>query len=402
MNRNGREKLSEELPIICRAASFLAAHFFKWQARSLNPPMRRKRLKTIGLILGAIIWLVGIEQTTYCESNPPASLVNIAKAATPIKIDGVMSEGEWPTAARIELNHQVQPGDNTSPSERTEVYFACTREHLYIAFRAFDSNPSAIRARVGRREDIFNDDYVTLYLDTYFRSPGALTFVNTRQIVDPDWGVKLTGKIGANSVGILSSSDRAPGLRLAPESVDYGSTAHFNIFRYQRDILRGFFIHSNYARKAASRQDMEDNCVKGTICVIYHFTTAREFTRGKRFSDALTKQQEFINVTQALSPAVLLQQTLYALAGTDQTRYENFLRQRDEYHKQWNAYFNPKIFDELPLTSADYNNIPRFHFQEESFNQVLTRVVLPFTALTISALAITVVGMHKYKRYPMV
>lgn len=50
----------------------------------------------------------------------------------------------------------------------------------------------------------------------FFQSPGALSFVDTRQIVDPDWGAKLTGKTGANTVGVLTSSDRAPGLRAAP------------------------------------------------------------------------------------------------------------------------------------------------------------------------------------------
>jgi hypothetical protein len=82
--------------------------------------------------------------------------------------------------------------------------------------------------------------------DEVFRSPGALTFVNTRQIVDPDWGLKLTGKIGKNTIGILSASDRAPGLVVAPEHPDFGENASFNILRYQRDVLRdsrvGIFI----------------------------------------------------------------------------------------------------------------------------------------------------------------
>jgi hypothetical protein len=132
--------------------------------------MQDKRIKSLAFCAGFLLWLVAAEPMAYCETTPAAPVVNVVKAATPIKIDGVMSEGEWPTVARIELNYQVQPGDNTSPSERTEIYFAYTREHLYIAFRAFDSNPSAIRARVGRREDIFNDDYVTLYLNQTARA----------------------------------------------------------------------------------------------------------------------------------------------------------------------------------------------------------------------------------------
>lgn len=412
-------------------------------------------------------------QTTTPATDSPVSPINarspvqrdvpLGKLTAVPGIDGVMSEGEWKGAARVELGFQVQPGDNAPPSEATEVSLASDREHLYLAFHAFDSNPSAVRARVTRRDDVYNDDYVAVYLDTYddrrrayvlyfnplgiqadgiitggnlattggevedltwdgiytskgaitkdgyiveaaipfkslrfqagkgkrwglhigrfvarkaeriywqpisrdrsellaqmgtvsglddvytgrtldliptltasingereafplmpsgarlnsvnrlepgltatytitpnltlsaainpdfsqieadvpqidvnqrfplffperrpfflegaetFSSPGLLTFVNTRQIVDPDWGVKLTGKIGKNTIGILSASDRAPGFqRLQPTSLDFGKNAQFNILRYQRDILRNsrvgaFFTDHRFA-----------------------------------------------------------------------------------------------------------------------------------------------------------
>lgn len=409
--------------------------------------MPRKKLISISLPVVAIFVIVITHSVARPESNSPAPTVQVTKVSTPITIDGVMSDGEWSSAERIELGYQVQPGDNAPPTERSEFYLTYTSEHLYVAFRAFDSDPSAIRARVSRREDIFNDDYFAVYLDTYddrrrayvfyfnplgiqadgiyteglgvgrdwgrnvdltwdgileskgaltsdgyiveaaipfktmrfqagkerrwglhvqrwiarkaenihwrpisrdvsalliqmgaitgldeiytgraldiiptvtlsatgdrrpdrrfdnvnkfdpgltavwaitpnlilsaaanpdfsqieadvpqievnqrfplffpdkrpfffegdqyFRSPGALTFLNTRQIVDPDWGIKLTGKIGANTIGALSASDRAPGLSLAVSDADYRSQAYFNILRYQRDIMKGSTI----------------------------------------------------------------------------------------------------------------------------------------------------------------
>lgn len=73
-----------------------------------------------------------------------------------------------------------------------------------------------------------------------FRSAfeAAPRLVDTRQIVEPDWGIKLTGKIGKNTLGILSASDNAPGLRIDPNSPEFGKNAQFNIFRYSRDILK--------------------------------------------------------------------------------------------------------------------------------------------------------------------
>ena len=44
-----------------------------------------------------------------------------------------------------------------------------------------------------------------------FDVPGPVTFVHTRTIVDPDYGAKLTGKVGAMSLGVLAANDVAPG-----------------------------------------------------------------------------------------------------------------------------------------------------------------------------------------------
>jgi hypothetical protein len=367
----------------------------------------------------------------------------LGRLAAPPSVDGVIAPGEWEGAGRVDLRYQVQPGDNAPPSERTEVLLAADATHLFVAFQAFDSEPASVRARVSRRDDVFQDDYVTVHLDTfddrrrayvfhfnpvgiqsdgiynegravgrdwaanvdaswdgvlvskgvvngegyvveaaipfatlryqagpgrafglhlsrwisrkaeivhwrpisrdassllvqmgrltglegigrgrtldlipeavgsvtdtqqpggaedrdadgepgltatwaltpnmtlagaanpdfsqieadvpqidvnqrfplfypekrpfflegdqYFRSPGALTFVNTRQIVDPDWGVKLAGKTGRQSVGLLAASDKAPGERPVGGTLAPGENALFGIARYQRDLFR--------------------------------------------------------------------------------------------------------------------------------------------------------------------
>jgi hypothetical protein len=64
---------------------------------------------------------------------------------------------------------------------------------------------------------------------------GGINLVDTRQIVDPDWGLKLAGKVGRHTIGILSASDRAPGLR---EAKGEAKQAFFNVARLQRDFLQ--------------------------------------------------------------------------------------------------------------------------------------------------------------------
>lgn len=91
----------------------------------------------------------------------------VPRIQTPPVIDGVIGEGEWRQAAPLTLDYQTQPGDNVAPSERTEFRVGFDSDHLYVAMRAWDSEPDAVRGRVTRRDDIFGDDYVTVHLDTY-------------------------------------------------------------------------------------------------------------------------------------------------------------------------------------------------------------------------------------------
>lgn len=366
----------------------------------------------------------------------------VPRLMAPPVIDGVAGDDEWAGAVRTSLRYQTQPGDNTAPSQQTEVRIAYGPEHLFVAFIATDE-ATDVRARVTRRDDIAGDDFVMLYLDTYndrrrayvfwfnpfgiqadgiftegvstgrnfdgnidrtwdgvltskgtltttgyvveaaipfttlrfprqevatwglhverwiarrgeriswqpisrtaaslltqmgtieglrlpsrgssyelvptavasvsderigdrdrqidpgltgswsmtpnltasaainpdfsqiesdvpqievnqrfplryaekrpffyeggqfFRSPGAMNFLDTRQIVDPDWGGKLTGKAGANTIGVLTAADRAPGMRVAPGAGGDGESSNVFVGRYQRDVLQNSTI----------------------------------------------------------------------------------------------------------------------------------------------------------------
>ncbi len=101
------------------------------------------------------------------ETTAPARAAKLDKLVAKPNIDGVIVAGEWQGAVKLELRNQIQPGDNAAPSEKTEVFLAYDREHLYLAFHAYDSEPAAIRARVVRRDDVYLDDYVSVYLDTF-------------------------------------------------------------------------------------------------------------------------------------------------------------------------------------------------------------------------------------------
>lgn len=60
--------------------------------------------------------------------------------------------------------------------------------------------------------------------------------VFTRDIVDPTYGVRLTGKRGPWNLGFLFADDRSPGLIVPHSDPAYGERAHFAIGRVSYDI----------------------------------------------------------------------------------------------------------------------------------------------------------------------
>lgn len=92
--------------------------------------------------------------------------MTIPKFVKPPVIDGKLDEPVWQNAAVFKDFYQTDPGDNTAPSKPTEVLVGYDPKFLYIAFRAFDE-PDKVRSTVAKRDNIFSDDFVGFFLDTF-------------------------------------------------------------------------------------------------------------------------------------------------------------------------------------------------------------------------------------------
>lgn len=120
--------------------------------------------------------------------------LKISRIDYPPKIDGVLSVDEWKDATKTELFQQKEPQENDKPTEKTEVYLAFDKEHLYVAFHAYDSNPSGIRSPISKRDNIGNDDFVSIWLDTYDDRRRAYAFrFNPFQFSSFDSGLRHFG-----------------------------------------------------------------------------------------------------------------------------------------------------------------------------------------------------------------
>ena len=99
---------------------------------------------------------------------PPekANPVRIARVDKPPVIDGKLDDAIWQQATVLKDFYQFRPGDNIAPSQPTEALIAYDAKFLYLAFRAHDE-PGKVRATVAKRDAIFDDDFVGIFLDTF-------------------------------------------------------------------------------------------------------------------------------------------------------------------------------------------------------------------------------------------
>ncbi|HEX6186270.1 MAG TPA: DUF5916 domain-containing protein [Pyrinomonadaceae bacterium] len=143
---------------------------------------------------------------------PPekAQPVRIPRFDTPPVIDGKLDEAIWKTGAMFKDFYQFHPGDNVAPSNPTEVMIGYDSKTLYIAFRCFD-DPTKVRATIPKRDNIFGEDNVRVFLDTFNdkRRAYVLGFnplgIQADGIHTENQGLDLSVDIVMDSKGALTS-----------------------------------------------------------------------------------------------------------------------------------------------------------------------------------------------------
>ena len=73
---------------------------------------------------------------------------------------------------------QRNPHDGEAVSEPTDAYLGYDQKNLYVVFVCFD-DPGKVRARMSRREDVYDDDQVEVILDTFHDRRRAYAFQTT-------------------------------------------------------------------------------------------------------------------------------------------------------------------------------------------------------------------------------
>jgi hypothetical protein len=111
--------------------------------------------------------------------RPERRNYQVSRATSAIKVDGVLDEQAWRDALSISLDIEYLPADNQPAPVDTDVLLTYDNNNLYVAFKAFDPDPSAIRAHLMDRDEIqtfVQDDNVLFMIDTFNDERRAFQF----------------------------------------------------------------------------------------------------------------------------------------------------------------------------------------------------------------------------------
>jgi len=117
-----------------------------------------------------------IQSSTSFAAQVDLTQYQLSHQKKEISVDGVMDELHWKNATRIDLNFENKPGEGLPAPIKTEAYLYEDGVNLYVAIKAYDPDPSKIRASLRDRDSLWQDDNVGIIVDTFNDSRSGYEF----------------------------------------------------------------------------------------------------------------------------------------------------------------------------------------------------------------------------------
>src|SRR5262245_62778192 len=127
----------------------------------------------------ALVLLIAVGASSPAAAQGPVaemSAVSIHEGTLPIVLDGDLSDPAWAQATPITAFVQREPREGAPGSMRTEARVAFDATAIYVAVRAFDSEPDRIVGFLTRRDVDSSSDWVRVLIDSYHDRRTAYQF----------------------------------------------------------------------------------------------------------------------------------------------------------------------------------------------------------------------------------
>lgn len=199
------------------------------------------------LLIFAITLMAGADDVNKYKHNK--NNIKISKSEGRIRIDGSLEDPGWKNARKMELLYETKPRENAEAPVKTEVWLTYDESSFYVAFKCFDPDPEKIRSHLGDRDNLGNDDWVAIELDTFNDSRRAFVLFSNPLGVQTD---AISDAVGDKDYNWDTIYDTAG------EITEYGYSVEFAIpfssLRFQRSEgsqVWGFNAVRGYPRDVA-------------------------------------------------------------------------------------------------------------------------------------------------------
>ncbi len=110
------------------------------------------------------------------ESSRELAAFQIDGAATAVRLDGDLNDAVWHTAPPVTAFVQRDPSEGAPATHRTEARVAYNETGLFVAVRAYDSQPDRIVGFLTRRDEESSSDWIRILIDSYHDRRTAYEF----------------------------------------------------------------------------------------------------------------------------------------------------------------------------------------------------------------------------------
>jgi hypothetical protein len=219
------------------------------------------------------------------ENSKARRVFAVTPAVSKIRVDGLLEEGAWAKACLIPLIYEWTPGENIPPPVKTDCLVTYDRDYFYVAFRAYDPDPSRIRAHLMDRDAVdtlIQDDHVSVLLDTFNDERRGFQFrVNPLGVQADAIFSELEGYEDFSWDAIWNSAGRITDWGYAVEM-----SIPFNQLRFpstDKPMTWGFYAERSYPRNvryriSSSRRERNVACL---LCQFNKITGIEGVTPGK-------------------------------------------------------------------------------------------------------------------------
>jgi hypothetical protein len=129
--------------------------------------IRRRLLLTV---VACVVWAAA---TLAAQTDMAATRIQGAAA---IVLDGNLDDAAWQQAVPTTSFVQRDPLEGASPTFKTEARVVYDDSAIYVAVRAFDSEPARIAGFLTRRDAGSVSDWIRVYIDSYYDKRTAYQF----------------------------------------------------------------------------------------------------------------------------------------------------------------------------------------------------------------------------------